>query len=92
MVERLAGTEGVAGGELRGGRHLQEYWGFALWWLSVEAEGLGGSARSSGVGWWRWMDGGGPARNELSRRVAAVELAEGEEEGFPPLLAGRGAH
>ncbi|RCU25513.1 hypothetical protein DVA69_19150, partial [Acinetobacter baumannii] len=49
-----------------------EIWGFGLWWLSVEAEGLGGSARPSGVGWRRWMDGGGLVRDKLSRRVAAV--------------------
>ena len=92
MVDRLAGTKGVTGGELRDGGGFGRIWGFGLWWFSVEAEGLGGPARPSGVGWWHWTDGGGPARDELSQRVAAAKLTGGEEEGFPPSLAGRGAH
>ena len=51
--------EGVAGGELRGGRQLREVWGFGLRWFPDAAEGLGGSARSRGGGWWCYTDGGG---------------------------------
>ena len=51
--------EGVAGGELRGGRQLREVWGFGLRWFPDAAEGLGGSARLSGGGWWCYTDGVG---------------------------------
>ena len=84
--------EGVAGGELRGGRQLREVWGFGLRWFPDAAEGLGGSARSRGVGWWCWMDGGWPARGERSRSMVAAEPARDGEEGLPPSLAGRGVH
>ena len=50
----MAGVEGVASGELRDGGGLRMIWGFVLWWLPVEAERLGGSARARGVGWWPW--------------------------------------
>ena len=90
MVERVAGTEGFAGGELRGGRRLRKNWGFALRWLPVEAEGLGGSARSRGRGRWLWMGWGGFACDELDQRAAAAELAgDGEGKGFWP-TGGRG--
>ena len=92
MVERLAGVKGVAGGELRGGRRLRESWGFVLQWFPVEAEGLGGFARSRGTGRWLWMGWGGLACDEMDRRAAAAELAGDGEEGFPPSLAGRGVH
>ena len=58
MVEEVAGMEGVAGGELRGGRQLREVWGFGLRWFPDAAEGLGGSARSRGGGWWCYTRGG----------------------------------
>ena len=51
VVERLAGAKGVAGGELRGGGGFGRIWGFGLRWLPIEAERLGGSARSRGGGW-----------------------------------------
>ena len=82
--------EGVAGGELRGGRWLREIWGFGLGWLPVEIEVLGGSAIPRGREWEHWMDGGGPTCDELNRSVAAVELAEDEEDGLPPSMAGYG--
>ena len=59
MVEEVAGMEGVAGGELRGGRQLREVWGFGLRWFPDAAEGLGGSAQSRGGGWWCYTDRGG---------------------------------
>ena len=88
MVDGVEGMEGVAGGELCGGRRLQESWGFALQWFPSEFEVLGGSARSRGRGWWYWLDGGGSGCDEQSRRVAAAELAEGEEGSFPLSMAG----
>jgi hypothetical protein len=60
VVARLVGVEGVAGSELRGGDGFGHDWGFGLWWLPIMAEGLGSSARSRGVGWWRWTGRGGP--------------------------------
>ena len=88
MVEEVAGMEGVAGGELRGGRWLREIWGFGLRWLPSKFEVLGGSARSRGRGWWHWLDGGGSGCDERSRRVAAAELARGKEESFLLSMAG----
>ena len=90
MVARLAGVEGVASSELRGGGGFGRIWGFGLRWFPVEAEGWGGSARSRGRGWEHWMDGGGPACDELNRSVAAAELAGDEEDGLPPSMAGYG--
>ena len=90
MVKGLAGTKGVAGGELRGGQWLWDNWGLELRWLPVEAEMLGGSARSRGRGWWHWMEWGGSARDAWHRSVAAAELIGDEEEGFPPSIAGCG--
>src|SRR4051812_3993672 len=55
VVARSVGVEGVAGGELRGGRQLREYWGFGLRWCSSEFEVLGGlqdrGETGGGVGW-----------------------------------------
>ena len=82
--------EGVAGGELRGGDGFGWSWGPGLRWFSHAAEGLGGSARSRGRGWWHWRDGKGSACDVWHRSVAAAELIEDEEEGFPPSIAGRG--
>ena len=90
VVEGLAGTQGVAGGELRGGRRFGSNWGLVLRWFLVEAEGLGGSARSRGRGWWHWRDGRGSACDEWHRSMAAAELIGDEEEGFPPSISGRG--
>ena len=80
--------EGVAGGELRGGRQLREVWGFGLRWFPDAAEGLGGSARSRGGGWKHWRDQGGSAHGARHRRVAATEPAGDEEDGLPPSIAG----
>ena len=44
MVDWPAGTEGVAGSELRGGGGFERIWGFGLRWFPVEAEVMGGSA------------------------------------------------
>ena len=88
MVARLAGVEGVAGGELRGGRWFRVDRGLELWWLPIGLERWGGSARARGVGRWRWMSCGGPARDVRHRSVAAAELAGDEEEGSSPSLAG----
>ena len=82
------GVKGVAGGELRDGRRFGNNWGFGLWWLPVEAEVLGGSARSRGNGWWCWMDGGGSGCDALHWIVAATELAGDGEESFPTSIAG----
>ena len=61
LDNRLAGTKGVAGGELRGGGGFGRNWGFGIWWFLVAFERLGTSTRSRGVDWWYWMDRGGPA-------------------------------
>ena len=90
MIERVAGTKGVAGGELRGGGGFGRIWGFGLWWFPVEAERLGGSTRSRGGACKHWMDGGCSACDVWHRSVAAAELIGDEEEGFPPSIAGRG--
>ena len=42
---------GVTGGELHGGGGYGSEVGFGLRWFSIEAEVLGSSARSRGVGW-----------------------------------------
>ena len=52
VVARQVGTEGVAGGELRGGGGFGWFGGFELWWSLVAFEKLGGSVRSRGNGWW----------------------------------------
>ena len=90
VVKRLARTKGVADGELRGRRWLREDWSLELRWLPTGAEGWGGSARSRGRGWEHWMDGGGPACDELNRSMVAAELAGDEEDGLPPSMAGYG--
>jgi hypothetical protein len=90
VVARLAGVEGVTGGELRGGDGFGRDWGLGLWWLPIEAEVMGGSARSRGVGRWRWMGGGGPGCDERDWDVAAAELAGDEEDGFPLTITGCG--
>ena len=84
--------KGVAGGELRDGGSFGMNWGFDLWWFPVEFEVLVGSARLRGREWWHWMDERSFTRDELDRRATADELAGDGEEGFPPSLAGRGAH
>ena len=53
VVERLAGMEGVAGGELRVGRWFRVDRGLELWWLPIGLERWGGSTRLRGVGRWR---------------------------------------
>ena len=88
MVEEVAGMEGVAGGELCGGEGFRWIWGPGLWWFPDAAEGLGGSARSRGVGRWHWMDWGGPARDERDRSVAAAKLTGDGEDGLPLSIAG----
>ena len=90
MVEEVAVMEGVAGGELRGGGGFGRIWGTGLRWLPVEAEGLGGSARSRGRRWWHWRDGKGSACDEWHRSMAAAQLIGDEEEGFLPSIAGCG--
>ena len=82
MVARQVGTEGAAGGELRGGRRFGSDWGFGLRWFPIEAEALGSSARSWGVERWRWKDGGGSVRDEWDRRAGV------EEDGYQPPIAG----
>ena len=84
----MVGVEGVAGGEPRGGDGFGHDWGFGLWWLPIMAEGLGGSARSRGVGWWRWLDGGGPGCDKTDRRMAVAELAGDGEDGLLWSIAG----
>ena len=91
MVERVVGTKGVAGGKLRGRRWLLVDRGLELRWLPIVFERWGGSARSRGVGRWRWMSWGGPARDVRHRSVAAAELAGDEEEGLPPSIVGYGS-
>ena len=83
----VADVDGVAGDELRGGEGFGWNWGSALWWLSVKAEGLGGSARSCGVWWWRWTDERGSGCGERGWDVAAAEPAGVGEDGFPPTIA-----
>ena len=82
MVERLAGANGVAGGELRGGVGFGRIWGFGLRWFPIKFERWGGSARSRRVEWRRWMDRGGSARDARHRSVAAAELARDGEDGL----------
>ena len=91
MVEEVAEMEGVAGGELRGGRWFRVDRGLELWWLPIGLERWGGSARLRGVGRWHWMSWGGPARDVRHRSVAAAELAGDEEEGLPPSIVGYGS-
>ena len=81
----VADVDGVAGDELRGGDGFGHDWGSALRWLSVEAQGLGGSARWSGVVWWRWEGRGGSGCAERSREAAVAELAGVGEDGLFPL-------
>ena len=87
MVERVAGTKGVAGGELRGGRWLLVDRGLELRWLPIGFERWGGSARSRVIGRWHWMDWGGPARDEWDRSVAVAPLYGDREDGLPLLIA-----
>ena len=88
MVDRLAGVQGVTGGELRGGQWFGSNWGFGLRWFPIKFERWGGSARSRRVEWRRWMDRGGSARDARHRSMAAAELARDEEEGLPPSNVG----
>ena len=82
MVVSQVGMKGVAGGELRGSRWLREFWALELRWLPVVFEQLGGSARRRGVGWWCWLDSGGPGCDETDRRAAVAELAGDGEDGL----------
>jgi hypothetical protein len=91
VVARSAGVEGVAGGELCGGRRLGRIWGFELRWFLVAFEGLGSSARSRGRGWWHWMGGGGSACDARHRIVAATELAGGGEDDPHQSITGYGS-
>ena len=86
----VAEVDGVAGDELHGGDGFGHDWGSALRWLSGEADGLGGSARSCGVRWWHWTDGRASGCGERSWDVAAAEPAGVGEDGFPPTIAGCG--
>ena len=83
MVERLAGAKGVAGGELCGGGGFGRIWGPGLRWLPVEAEGLGGSARSRGKGWWHWMDGGALLATNGAGGWRQPNWPETREKAFP---------
>ena len=91
MVDRLAGVEGVTGGELRGGRWFGSNRGFGLRWFLIRFERWGGSARSRRVEWRRWMDRGGSARDERDWNVAAAELTGEGEDGLPWSIAGYGS-
>ena len=75
--------EGVAGGELRGGRQLRVSLGVWLWWFPSGFEVLGGSAGSWGVEPWLWNDGGGFVCAERDRKAAAAVLAGDGEEDLP---------
>ena len=65
VVARLAGVEGVTGGELRGGGGFGRFWGLELRWFPIMPERWGGSARFRRVERWLQMDGGG----SLERRA-----------------------
>ena len=88
----VADMDGVASDELRSGDGFGHDWGSALRWFSIKAEGLGGSARSCGVWWWRWADRRGSNCGERSWDVAAAEPTGVGEDGFPLTIANyRGA-
>ena len=91
MVDRLAGVEGVAGSELRGGRWFRVNRGLKLWCLPIGLERWGGSARLRGVGRWHWKNWRGPARDVWHQSMAAAELAGDEADGLPPSIAGYGS-
>ena len=81
MVAGSSEVEGVTGGELRGGEGYGSGVSFGLRWSPIEVEALGGSARTRGSYWWRWMGGGGAGCDESHRSLAAAELAGVEEDG-----------
>ena len=79
MVARQVGTEGVAGGELRGGDGFGWIWGPGLWWFPNALEGLSGSARLRGRGWWHWEGKGAPATANLAEGRRRPKLPEAEK-------------
>ena len=91
VVARVAGGEGVTGGELRGGGGFGRFWGLELRWFSIVFERWGGSARFRGVERWLQADGGGSGCNERDRNVAAAELTGEGEDGLPWSIAGYGS-
>ena len=82
--------EGVAGGELCGGRRLGRIWGLELRRFLVVFEGLGSSAWSRGGVWWHWMGGGSSACDARPWNAAAAEATGDEEDGLSPTIAGYG--
>ena len=79
MVARKVGTEGVAGGELRGGDGFGWILGLGLWWFPNAFEGLSGSARLRGRGWWHWEGKGAPATANLAEGRRRPKLPEAEK-------------
>ena len=90
MVERVAGTKGVAGGELCGGLQFREFWGSGLWCFSISAEGVGGSTRLRGEGWKHGRGLGTSVLAGFHRSEAAAEPVEDEKDGRHQLIAGYG--
>ena len=83
MVVRLAGVEGVAGGERCGGRRFGGVRGFELRWFLVGLERWGGSARSRGREWGPWKGLGASVLAGFYRSTASAELAgDGEDDGL----------
>ena len=91
MVARQVGTEGVAGGELRGGEGFGWIWGPVLWWFPDAAEGLGGSARSRGGGWWCYTRGGALVATEWTGERRRLHWSEMGKKTFLGRLRARGA-
>ena len=79
MIARQVGTEGVAVGELRGGDGFGWIWGPGLWWFPNAFEGLSGSARLRGRGWWHREGKGAPATANLAEGRRRPKLPEAEK-------------
>ena len=52
-----------------------------LRWSPIEVEALGGSARTRGSYWWRWLGGGVAGCDVSHRSLAAAALAGDKEDG-----------
>ena len=83
MVIGLAGAEGVADGELRGGGSFGSKVVLGLRWFPIkieQGEGFTGGRESF---WWREWRGGGPGGAGMAGAVATAAVAGDGEEDLP---------
>ena len=83
VVDMVSGVDGVAYGELRGGRWLSGKVIFPPQWVSIKIEKGDGFTRGRGSSWWREWRGGGSGGAGMIGAVAAAAVAGDGEEDLP---------